>query len=151
MALLMSILLTVGLVMMVFHFWRQLEPNGEENLALWKELGWWVLKGIGLPILVWTLINCGLFPGVPILLRRVAEEMAAKGGNWLEPLVLGIAGELVVTGTYWSGITMGWLLVRYYQAAEDKKEFLGVTLFWLGIALRSPVRCFGWAGTGNLA
>jgi hypothetical protein len=132
MALLVSILLTVGLVMIIFHFWKQLEPHREDSVVLWKQLGWWVLKGMGLPILVWTLINCGLFPGVPILLRGVAEEMAAKG-NWLEPLALGVAGAVVVTGTYWSGITMGWLLVRYCQAAEDKKEFRGVTLFWLGI------------------
>jgi hypothetical protein len=132
MALVISILVIVGLAMIVFHFWKQLYPDGEESPVLWNELGWWLVKGIALPIVVWALINCGLFPGVPILLRRVAEAMAAKG-NWFEPLTLGIAAGLLVIGTYWSGLTMAWLMTNYYQAAEDKKEFRGVALFWLGV------------------
>jgi hypothetical protein len=149
MALVLSIFTAAGLVLMVFYYWNSLLGNEEGDLAQLKATLGWAAKAMVFPILVWVLINCGVFPGVPILMRRVALARAA-GEPWAGMVMDGTAVALFVIATYWSGLAFVWLILKLYRAASDPKEFRGVALFW-GLLLLPFAAALGWLGGYGLA
>src|SRR3954470_1316200 len=149
MALVLSMFTAAGLVLTVFYYWNSLLGNEEGDLAQLKATLWWAGKAMVFPVLVWVLINCGAFPGVPILMRRVALAKAA-GADWAGMVLDGTAVALFIIATYWAGLAFVWLLVKLYHAANDPKEFRGVALFW-GLLLLPFAAALGWLGGTGLA
>ncbi|HUR47415.1 MAG TPA: hypothetical protein VMZ27_16145 [Candidatus Saccharimonadales bacterium] len=142
MALVLSILATAGIVLMVFYFCTLLLGEGEWSLKQLKEVTGSAARAIFFPITVWVLIHCGLFPGVPILSRRIALAQAA-GKGWAGMMLDSTAVALFVIVTYWSGLMLVWLLVRAYRSCGDGKEFKATAFFWAGL-LFPFAAALGW-------
>jgi hypothetical protein len=149
MALVLSILTAAGLVLMVFYYWYSLLWSDEGAIAELKTIILWACKAMLFPTVVWVLVNCGVFPGVPILMRRVALARAA-GDPWLGMVLDGTAVALFVIATYWAGLALVWLLVKLYQETDDRKEFRGVALFWASLLLPFAA-ALAWLGGKGLA
>src|SRR3954469_11505577 len=129
MALVLSMFTAAGLVLTVFYYWNSLLGNEEGDLAQLKATLWWAGKAMVFPVLVWVLINCGAFPGVPILMRRVALAKAA-GADWAGMVLDGTAVALFFLGKYLGCLAFFLALLKLFPGAKEPEEFPRGALFW---------------------
>src|SRR6185503_6156461 len=102
-----SMILLAGFVMVTFHYWQRFgEETGSPNR---RWLIAWVVKGVGLPVLIWLLFNSGIVPGVPSLMTEV-ELARARGGSWIAGFLRAMAPGLLIIGSYWAAVSFGWLV-----------------------------------------
>ncbi len=124
-----AVLTLAGLAfaLLPWRYWEQLFEA--EGPAAQRRFRAWVCKGLLVPLLFWFGINCGLVPGMPILVREVALARA-RGGNWLGLLLESSGPVLYLAASCWSATTFGWLLPEIAARTKDRADFKMQCLFW---------------------
>jgi hypothetical protein len=81
----------------------------------------WCSKGVGVPLLVWALMNIGLSWSLQPFMPQV-QAARNSGTGWFQEF-LGVfdAGALIV-GSYWGAVTMAWVLVSALLVVEPKQR-----------------------------
>jgi hypothetical protein len=115
---------------------------------------------LALPVLLWTLMNVGFTYDLPPFMPEV-QQARNSGGSWIPELLEVVGIGVYIIGSYWSALTLGWLLVSAVRGSDDasRKEFqsLSVTcLLGLGIPVAvilvlGGVSAAGFAGALFLA
>src|SRR5882762_9345041 len=75
----------------------------------------WSLKGLFLPLVVWTVMNLGIsFELQPFMPQIQAAQSAPPqaGRNWLLPFVRFVGYGAFIISTDWTAITLGWALLK---------------------------------------
>src|SRR5688500_1913954 len=103
-AILSALVFVAVFVLLVREYWFRLFESG--GPAVRRQFRLWTCKGLVVPNVFWVLINCGLVPGMPILLPDIALAQS-RGGDWVRLLVRSCAPVLLITGSYWAAITFG--------------------------------------------
>jgi tetratricopeptide (TPR) repeat protein len=127
-----AFVLVAMLVLLVREYWLRLFET--EGLAARRQFLLWTCKGLVVPIVFWLLINCGLVPGMPILLPEIALAQS-RGGAWVRLLARSCAPVLLITGSYWAAITFGWLQTLVAGRVQDRRELRAQLLFWSTLLL----------------
>src|SRR5436190_5886463 len=109
----------------------------------------WTCKGLAVPTVVWVLINCGLVPGMPILLPEIARAKS-RGGDWVRLLARSCAPVLLITSSYWAAVTLGWLQVLVADRAPERGELRSHVIFWSVLLLPVGGLVFYLLGPGVL-
>lgn len=120
----------------------------------------WSIKGLVVPVTLWTVINIGFSWDLPPFMPEV-QAAKAGGGSWVPELLSVAATGLFITASYWSTLTLGWLLTSAARGSDDasRKEFKSLCLTCL-LGLSIPVglivvlgglSTLGFAGTLFLA
>ncbi len=150
MAAVLSALVVVAMfALLAREYWHRLFetewPTAHRQFLLWT------CKGLAVPTVVWVLINCGLVPGMPILLPEIALAKS-RGGDWIRLLARSCAPVLLITSTYWSAITFGWLqaFVAGRVQEQDRREFKIQVIFWGALFLPIAGLIFYGLGPGGL-
>jgi hypothetical protein len=114
----------------------------------------WLLKGLALPLVLWMLLNLGLSLELQPFMPSV---QAAKnhGGNWAPAYLVVVATGLFIVSSYWSALTLGWLLVSASRAVagparKDLKE-LYLTCLLVLVVPAGLVVLLGGLSTAGLA
>ena len=142
-----AIILAASFVMIAFHYWKRFcgdQLVGEE----WHEFLRWIFCGAAVPLFLWFSFNVGFFGSA--VWPTVAPLSAGIGVWWSTFDRPAAAGVFFVT-SYWSGITLVWLLARTGQRAQDRDKFLAVCRSWSILALPVfilPVLLAGWEAVG---
>ncbi len=130
--------LGVGFITIPWVLTVRLTPENKRKRVL-RWLLAWSIRGVVLPVALWAMINLG----VSWYLRPFMPEVQAaqnRGGPWV-PVYLRVVGMgLFSVSSYWSAITLGWLLTSAACAAEQtsRKQFNPLVLTCL-LGLGIPV------------
>ena len=142
----------------VFSTWAmvyRLAPEHRRQQQLhW--LGFWSIKGLFLPIALWTVLNIGLSWSLQPFMPEVQAAQLGRG-SWV-PTFLRVVGEgMFIVSSFWAALTLGWALRRATlglegQAKADFRDLcltciLGLSLPALGIGLLGGWPVLGMAAT----
>lgn len=111
--------------------WAQFEQA--DNLFRREPL-LWLLKGLAVPSGLWLLLNTPLLPGLGPLM----PEFVFSGGVVLTPLQSAgvmLSRCLLVVGSYWSVVTLVWLLTRAIQEGREYDSGIASLLAWALLTL----------------
>jgi len=133
------------LVAITAHQIYRFAPEHEGGKAVRAEWPWFA-KGCALPALVWMLMNVGLSFQLQPFMPSVQHARNA-GGPWVGTFLAVVGTGWLLIASYWSAVTVSWLLVRMARALEDaaRTEFRALCLTCLaGAAL--PALWLIWLG-----
>jgi hypothetical protein len=84
----------------------------------------WSLRGVGVPILLWALINIGLAWNLQPFMPEV-QAARNRGGNWAPEYFHVVSLGLYFVTSYWSTLTLAWVLLSAARAVDDaaRKDF----------------------------
>src|ERR1035437_8439841 len=71
----------------------------------------WSVKGLLVPLAIWALMNLGLSWNLQPFMPQV-QAAQNGGGNWFPAYLRVVAAGLFVISSYWTAITLGWVLVE---------------------------------------
>lgn len=120
----------------------------------------WSVKGLLVPLTIWALMNLGLSWNLQPFMPQV-QAAQNGGGNWFPAYLRVVAAGLFVISSYWTAVTLGWVLVEAGASTEGdtRAQFKGLCLTCF-IAMVVPALALwyfgGWpllglAGTAVLA
>ena len=95
--------------------WR-LTAENKRRPALRSLLGW-SLKGLMLPLTLWTIMNLGISWNLQPFMPEV-QFAKNSGGDWFAEFLRVLAAGLFIVSSYWTAVTLGWSLA---QAARGLK------------------------------
>jgi hypothetical protein len=120
----------------------------------------WSIKGLVVPVALWAIINVGLSWYLPPFMPEV-QAAKNSGGSWVPELLRVAATGLFIISSYWSALTLGWLLTSAARGADEasRKEFKSLCLTcFLGLSIPvglivvlGGLSAAGFAGTLFLA
>src|SRR5690348_9434119 len=106
----------------------------------------WAVKGLGAPLLLWAILNWGIsFELQPFM--PVVQAARNRGGNWAPEYLRVVGTGWFIIGSYWSALTLGWLLTSATRAVERaaRKDLRDVFVAWL-LLLTIPAGLLVWLG-----
>ena len=110
----------------------------------------WSARGLLAPLVIWALMNVGfswwLQPFMPQV--QVAQN---RGIGWFPAYLQALAVGLFVISTYWTAMTLGWVLVEAGASTEGeaRARFKGLCLTWF-LATVVPGLLLVWLGGWSL-
>jgi hypothetical protein len=122
------------------------QPRLRRSLLIWSG------KGLFVPLVIWTLINLGLSWKLQPFMPQV-QAAQNSGSDWFPEYLRVVAIGLFVISTYWTSVTLGWVLVEAGAGTEGetRAQFKGLCLTCF-IAMIVPALAFwyfgGWALLG---
>lgn len=122
-----SLAVVAAIVAGVWHCWREVNESAES--AVLKGFWVWTVKGLAVPAIVWMCVGSGLLSGMPVMLLpgQVGSMWGAGGG----PPWVGIMGlSLLVIGSYWAAVTIGWMVGMIAGQTSQRGDFIGIALVW---------------------
>lgn len=131
-------LLLLGIVFVAIPWILTLRLTAEakrERMVRWLLV--WVLKGLAAPLALWVILNLGISWDLQPFMPAV-QAAKNRGGNWAPEYLRVIGAGLFIISSYWSAITLGWLMVSAGRALDGpaRKELRDVYLACLlGLAI----------------
>jgi hypothetical protein len=97
------------------------EPK-QRRVARW--LVSWSIRGVVIPMVLWSVINIGLTWNLQPFMPEV-QAARNRGGNWLPEYLRVVSLGLYFVTSYWSTLTLGWVLLSATRAVDDpaRKDF----------------------------
>lgn len=141
-------ILCPALIMLSWHYWERV--HAALGLAGTRGYGVWILKGLVVPMGVWTLLHTGWISSMPPL--AVTRYSVTPGSiDWLIALPAVLAPSALVMASFWTAATFLDLLAMAVAQVENRSDRLGVGGFWLLVTV--PFAAFvlyvgGWAALG---
>src|SRR3954447_3591321 len=102
-----AILVLASFVITVFYYLRRLAGDDRANIRRWFLA--WVGKGVGVPIVLWTVWNLGILPGLPPMMLHMTQALVGK--TQVQAFFSLTANALLVIGSYWAAASFAWFLV----------------------------------------
>ena len=151
-----SALLTIGgglAVMAWFMAFRLAQPDRLPQLRNW--LISWTIKGIGVPFLIWGLMNFGISWSIQPFMPKVQDALNTPGA-FAPAYVRALGSGIFVICSYWAAFTLGWTAFTAAQdlTPETKPHFRALcTTCSLGLSLPAAVLLLigGWPMAGFAA
>ena len=117
-----------------------------ERAHLRRRLLFWSGKGLLAPVALWALMNFGFSWNLQPYMPQI--QAARNSGSAWFPVYLGVVGAgLFIICSYWTAVTLGWVLVEAGVSSEkeNRARFRTLCLTWL-IALVLPAAMLVWFG-----
>jgi hypothetical protein len=116
------------------------QPQLRRSLLLW------LVKGLLVPLVIWALMNVGLSWNLQPFMPQI--QAAKNGGSdWFPVYLRVVALGLFVISSYWTALTLGWVLVEAGAGIEGEArgqfKALCLTCF---IAIIVPALLLVWFG-----
>ena len=116
------------------------QPQLRRSLLLW------LVKGLLVPLVIWALMNVGLSWHLQPFMPQI--QAAKNGGSgWFPVYLRVVANGLFVVSSYWTALTLGWVLVEAGAGTEGEArgqfKALCLTCF---IAMIVPALVVVWFG-----
>lgn len=128
-----------------------------------QEIRWfagWFIKGLALPMLLWMVMNIGISWDIQPFMPEIQAAQIA-GDPWFVHFLGYVGCGFFIVGTYWSALTLGWVLMRAGKglAGDARSDFkalcmtslIGMFLPAAGIAYLGGWQIMGLAVASMLA
>lgn len=125
----MASVFCAGALSLAWYYWKPFFET--EHFYKRSEFIGWMAKGLGLPVLAWVLINCGVLWSFGPFMPKVSQRKAA-GLPWEELLLYYIGTGTIVLASLWLAASLLWLLIIVFRslAKERRSEFKTYAAFW---------------------
>lgn len=112
----------------------------------------WSLKGLGAPIVLWGIVNIGISLHLQPFMPQV-QAAQNRGGPWGGEYLIVVSAGVFLVSTYWSVVTLGWVLASALKGAEpsaktDFRKLCVTCLLGLGIPAGLLLFCGGLPALG---
>ncbi len=151
MSLLFAILMLAGCIWVAGYYWEQFgQEDGQPPIRRWLKT--WIIKGAIAPVVLWLILNTGLFFGLPPLMPAV-EAAKAGGGGWVFVLFAVMASGVALIASCWTAVTFAWLVaaISARVSVENRREFLsgaGLLSIFLVPLAAAILYLGGWLSIG---
>src|SRR5436189_3178050 len=105
-----------ALVGMVYAMTCRLTPEANFR-QLQKWLVAWSMKGLGAPAILWAIMNLGVCWQLQPFMPQV-QAARNGGGPWFPDFLKVLGCGFFIVSSYWTAITLGWILIRTAKSAE---------------------------------
>jgi uncharacterized protein (DUF1499 family) len=145
--------LSVGVVGIVWAtIFRLYEPERRSPKLRW--LRRWSVKGLGVPVLLWALMNFGFGWALQPFMPHV--QAAQNQGNWLGGYLIALGVGWFAISTYWAAMTLGWIVVPLAKdlKGDARADFRGLCWTSLAVMILPAILlfwCGGWMMAGLAA
>lgn len=144
-------LLGCGLVALAWVLTVGLTPEAKRG-RIQRWLLDWLIRGVVVPGIIWALLNVGLAWYLQPFMPQV-QAARNRGGPWAGEYLEVTALGLFLVSSYWSAVTLAWVLASALSSAEpasreDFKRLSLTCLLGLGIPAGLIVVCGGLPATG---
>ena len=106
----------------------------------------WSVKGLLVPLAIWALMNAGLSWNLQPFMPQIQAAKNA-GSDWFPVYLRVVAAGLFVVSSYWTALTLGWVLFEAAAGSEGEArqqvKALCLTCF---IAIIIPALALAWFG-----
>jgi hypothetical protein len=106
----------------------------------------WLVKGLVVPLAIWSLMNVGLSWNLQPFMPQI-QAAKNSGSGWFPVYLRVVSVGLLVISSYWTAVTLAWVLsenVRGIQG-ESRDQFKALCLTCL-IAMIVPALALVWFG-----
>src|SRR6266850_3029227 len=149
-------LLFLGLVFVAVAWglaWRLTSEHKRRPALRW--LTAWSIKGLVLPLTLWTIMNLGVSWNLQPFMPEV-QFARNNGGEWVAELLRALAAGLFIVSSYWTAVTLGWSLARASTGLEGEPRASFKALCWtclIGMSLPALIIVLlgGWPTIGLAA
>ena len=143
-----------GLIALAGALSLRLFPEDQRGVML-RGLVPWSIKGLLVPMIVWTLMNVGLSWELAPFMPQVQRALN-RGQGWPEAFLTWCGVGVFVICSYWCPLTLGWMLAKAQPeiAKEGRKDFRNLCLvcsLGLGIPALLLFTAGGWLLLGLAA
>lgn len=110
----------------------------------------WSVKGLGVPVLLWALMNFGFGWALQPFMPHV--QAAQNQGNWFGAYLIALGIGWFAISTYWAAVTLGWIVVPLAidLKGDARSDFRG--LCWTSLAVMIlPAAFLFWCGGWMMA
>jgi hypothetical protein len=116
------------------------QPQLRRSLLIWS------IKGLVVPLLIWALMNFGLSWSLQPFMPQI-QAAKNSGSDWF-PVYLRVMGTgLFVVSSYWTALTLGWVLVEAASGSEgEARQQLRALCLTCFIAIIVPAFLLVWFG-----
>ena len=89
----------------------------------------WLIKGLLVPLVIWALMNVGLSWSLQPFMPQI-QAAKNSGSEWFPVYLHVVAVGLFVVSSYWTALTLGWVLVDAGAGTEGEArgQFRGLCL-----------------------
>lgn len=122
------LLLSGGVVALTLAQVRRLTTEHKRR-ELHRWLAGWLAKGIGMPVVIWGLMNIGLGWQLQPYMPQV-QAAQNSGGNWFQEFLRVTGYGVFVVSSAWCALTLGWVLTRYRRELGEEGRHTLVGLCW---------------------
>lgn len=143
-----SLIILICCVLVPAYYWNLFFEDQDTQTS--RCLVGWACKGVFVPVIVWMVFNSGISPRMPPLMPEIAIAQSG-GASWASATLEVTADGLLVIGSYWAAITLGWLATLIATRASNRTDFISLSVFWCLVLtpLVWPILHFsGWKGVG---
>lgn len=119
MRLFMSIVVSGSVVITAWHYWKPFFASG--RVFKQSEFVGWAIKGFGIPVLFWILINCGVVWSFGPFIPQVSMAKNT-GGPWADVLLHYIGTGTIVLASWWLAFSMLWLVCVVVKNVPDENR-----------------------------
>jgi hypothetical protein len=123
--------LSSALVAMGWVMARRLATDAK-RAQLQRWLVPWVIKGLGVPAVIWGLMNLGLSWQLQSFMPQV-QAARNTGGPWFPEYLKVLGPGVFVISSYWTAAVLAWILVHEAKAADSKPQKDFKRLCWICI------------------
>jgi hypothetical protein len=151
--------LSAGIISAVCAMVYRLTPEHRRRQEIRWFVGWFI-KGLALPMLLWMVMNIGISWDIQPFMPEIQAAQIA-GDPWFVHFLGYVGCGFFIVGTYWSALTLGWVLLRAGKgltgdARSDFKalcmtSLIGMFLPAAGIAYLGGWQIMGLAVASMLA
>jgi hypothetical protein len=107
----------------------------------------WGIQGLAAPTLIWLVMNFGISFEVQSFMPEL--QQAQGTADWLPLYWAYSGGGLAVISSYWSALTLGWILWRTARTLDGEVWIHFRSLCWVSLVVMAlPVLFLVWAGRG---
>src|ERR1051325_7250544 len=151
--------LSAGIVSAACAMVYRLTPQHKRRAQL-RWLVAWFIKGLALPLLLWAIMNIGLSWDLQPFMPAIQAAKIAKD-PWIFEFLGYFGCGFFIVGSYWTALTLGWVLVRASKGLEGdaRADFkalcmtslIGMILPAAGITFLGGWPIIGFAAASMLA
>lgn len=108
--------LSAGIVTAICAMVYRLTPEHRRRSQFQWFVGWFI-KGLVLPMVLWMVMNIGISWDIQPFMPQIQAAKIAKE-PWFFYFLGYVGCGFFIVGTYWSALTLGWVLLRASQGLE---------------------------------
>jgi hypothetical protein len=108
--------LSAGIVSGTCAMVYRLTPQHRRGQQLRWLVGWFI-KGLALPMLLWMIMNIGISWNLQPFMPAIQAAKIA-GDPWIFEFLGYVGCGFFIAGSYWTALTLGWVLVRASRGLE---------------------------------
>src|SRR5688572_9779034 len=146
MRLFMAIVTCGSVVITAWYYWRPFFESG--RVFKESEFVAWAAKGLGLPALLWILLNCGVMWTFGPFMPKVSVAKAA-GLPWNDLLLYYIGSGVMVLASWWLAFSLCWIVIVVFKHVpdENRADFNTYVVFW-SVLMLPVMALILWIGKG---